>query len=321
MFAKIPQLALARMGGTLNHPKGNRLHKMQLKESNPVSLDTVCCYIQGLFVNQTPSQAHLLKGNVMENELEQPSLYKSPTKDRLILSLSGSKTVSVSAPERVLVQAVPEGIPKKPNTPWVQFVAEKMPLIKQQFPDIHPRQRMQKISRKWRELPVELKLKMEAEYKEARMAWLRNMEMVSKDLMEISREEKRLKKKVKLLRAGNLELKRLLRKLEKPSKPPNSFILYCQEQGWEGRRMFDGMASDWRQMGEEEKEKFVGKSLLLKKEYKLEMKEWRDKMLKEGCLEDLVDLQGKVGQLRQEVAALENYIVELKRVQTLKEKS
>ena len=153
------------------------------------------------------------------------------------------------------------------------------------------------------------------------MDWLRNMEMVSKDLMEISREEKRLKKKVKLLRAANLELKRLLRKLEKPSKPPNSFILYCQEQGWEGRRMFDGMASDWRQMGEEEKEKFVGKSLLLKKEYKLEMKEWRDKMLKEGCLEDLVDLQGKVGQLRQEVAALEYYIVELKRVRTLKEKS
>ena len=44
-------------------------------------------------------------------------------------------------------------------------------------------------------------------------------------------------------------------------------------------------------------------------------------MLKEGCLEDLVDLQGKVGQLRQEVAALEYYIVELKRVRTLKEKS
>ena len=59
----------------------------------------------------------------------------------------------------------------------------------------------------------------------------------------------------------------------------------------------------------------------MKREYKLEMKDWRDKMLKEGCLEDLVDLQGKVGQLRQEVAALENYIVELKRVQTLKEKS
>ena len=40
---------------------------------------------------------------------------------------------------------------------------------------------------------------------------------------------------------------RLLKKLEKPSKPANSFILYCTEQGWDGRRMFEGMASEWRE--------------------------------------------------------------------------
>ena len=75
-------------------------------------------------------------------------------------------------------------------------------------------------------------MEMETDYKEARMAWLLNMELVSKEVMELSRGEKKLKKKAKQWSTANLELKNLLKKLEKPSKPANSFILYCTEQGW-----------------------------------------------------------------------------------------
>ena len=236
----------------------------------------------------------------------------------LLSFLSGSKSFSVSAPELLSVVAPDEGIPKKPNTPWVQFVAEKMPSAKQHFPEMHPRRRMQKLSQKWRELPMERKMEMEAEYREARIAWLINMEMVSEEVKEISREEKRLKKKVKQWGAANLELKKLLTKLEKPSKPANSFILYCTEQGWEGRRMFDGMASEWRQMGAEKKDKYVKQSVLLKEEYELEMKEWKERMWREGWMEEVMDLQQRVGQLKKEARALEETVNELRSVQTMK---
>merc|ERR1712150_14531 len=159
-------------------------------------------------------------------------------------------------------------------------------------------------SQKWKELPEEKKLEMEAEYREARIAWLINMEMVSQEVKEISREEKRLKKKLKQWGGAHLELKRLLKKLEKPSKPANSFILYCTEQGWDGRRMFDGMASEWRQMGEEE--------------YEIEMKEWKERMWREGCMEEVIDLQQRVFQLKKEAKTLEDTIAELTRVQNLK---
>ena len=222
-------------------------------------------------------------------------------------------TVHCTAPE--------EGVPKKPNTPWVQFVADKMPSAKQHFPEMHPRHRMQKLSQRWREVPLEKKLDMEEDYKDARLAWLLNMEMVSKEVMELSREEKRLKKKVKQWGAANLELKRLLKKLEKPSKPANSFILYCTEQGWDGRRMFEGMASEWREMGGEEKKGYVDLSKLLKEKYELEMKDWKERMLREGWMEDVRELQQKVIQLKQEVRVLEDSTARLRRVQNLKERS
>ena len=236
----------------------------------------------------------------------------------LLCPLSGSKSFSVSAPELLSVTAPDEGIPKKPNTPWVQFVADKMPSAKQHFPAMHPRHRMQKLSQIWRELPMERKMEMEAEYREARIAWLINMEMVSEEVKEVSREEKRLKKKVKQWGAAHLELKKLLKKLDKPSKPANSFILYCTEQGWEGRRMFDGMASEWRRMGDEEKNKYVEQSRLLKEEYELEMKMWKEGMWREGWMEEVINLQQRVGQLKKEANALEDTIAELRRIQTLK---
>ena len=236
----------------------------------------------------------------------------------LLCPLSGSKSFSVSAPELLSVTAPDEGLPKKPNTPWVQFVADKMPSAKQHFPAMHPRHRMQKLSQIWRELPMERKMEMEAEYREARIAWLINMEMVSEEVKEVSREEKRLKKKVKQWGAAHLELKKLLKKLDKPSKPANSFILYCTEQGWEGRRMFDGMASEWRRMGDEEKNKYVEQSRLLKEEYELEMKMWKEGMWREGWMEEVINLQQRVGQLKKEANALEDTIAELRRIQTLK---
>ena len=236
----------------------------------------------------------------------------------LLCFLSGAKSFSVSAPELLSVTAPDEGIPKKPNTPWIQFVADKMPSAKQHFPGMQARHRMQKLSQKWKELPLERKMEMEAEYREARIAWLINMEMVSEEVKEISREEKRLKKKVKQCGAAHLELKRLLKRLEKPSKPANSFILYCTEQGWEGRRMFDGMASEWRQMGDEEKNKYIEQSRLLKEEYELEMGEWKGRMWREGWMEEVMDLQQRVGQLKKEARALEDTVAELRRVQTLK---
>jgi len=217
-------------------------------------------------------------------------------------------TVHCTAPD--------EGVPKKPNTPWVQFVADKMPSAKQHFPEMHPRHRMQKLSQRWREVPVEKKMEMETDYKEARMAWLLNMELVSKEVMELSRGEKKLKKKAKQWSTANLELKNLLKKLEKPSKPANSFILYCTEQGWEGRRMFQGMASEWRQMGDVEKSKFVEQSKLLKEEYEIEMKNWKERMVREGWMEEVVELQQRVSQLKQEARALEGTTSELRRVQT-----
>jgi len=221
-------------------------------------------------------------------------------------------TVHCTAPD--------EAVPKKPNTPWVQFVADKMPSAKQHFPEMHPRHRMQKLSQRWRQVPEEKKLDMEADYREARLAWLLNMEMVSKEVMELSKEEKRLKKKVKQWGAANLELKRLLKRLEKPSKPPNSFILYCTEQGWDGRRLFEGMASEWRQMGDEEKTGYTDLSKLLKEKYELAMKDWKERMLKEGWLEEVRELQQRVSQLKQEVRVLEETTARLKRAQSLKEK-
>ena len=134
--------------------------------------------------------------------------------------------------------------------------------------------------------------------------------------MELSRGEKKLKKKAKQWSTANLELKNLLKKLEKPSKPANSFILYCTEQGWEGRRMFQGMASEWRQMGDVEKSKFVEQSKLLKEEYEIEMKNWKERMVREGWMEEVVELQQRVSQLKQEARALEGTTSELRRVQT-----
>jgi len=277
---------------------------------------------QGL-LHQTASASAV--GRLMldkkRNVLQIPSLATAQlctARGSLLCFLSGTKSFSVSAPELLSVTAPDEGIPKKPNTPWVQFVADKMPSAKQHFPAMHPRHRMQKLSQKWRELPMARKVEMEAEYREARIAWLINMEMVSEEMKEISREEKRLKKKVKQLGADHLQLKKLLKKLEKPSKPANSFILYCTEQGWEGRRMFDGMASEWRQMGDEEKNKYVEQSRLLKEEYEREMKEWKARMWREGWMEEVMDLQQRVGQLKKEASALEDTVAELRRVQTLK---
>lgn len=277
---------------------------------------------QGL-LHQTASASAV--GRLMldkkRNVLQIPSLATAQlctARGSLLCFLSGTKSFSVSAPELLSVTAPDEGIPKKPNTPWVQFVADKMPSAKQHFPAMHPRHRMQKLSQKWRELPMARKVEMEAEYREARIAWLINMEMVSEEMKEISREEKRLKKKVKQLGADHLQLKKLLKKLEKPSKPANSFILYCTEQGWEGRRMFDGMASEWRQMGDEEKNKYVEQSRLLKEEYEREMKEWKARMWREGWMEEVMDLQQRVGQLKKEASALEDTVAELRRVQALK---
>ena len=57
---------------------------------------------------------------------------------------------------------------------------------------------------------------------------------------------------------------------------------------------------------------------MLKEEYEREMKEWKARMWREGWMEEVMDLQQRVGQLKKEASALEDTVAELRRVQTLK---
>ena len=240
-----------------------------------------------------------------------------PLKGTLPCSSSVRKSFSAAAPNLLSVFSN-ETAPKKPNTPWVQFVAEKMPLAKEHFPEIEPRLRMKMLSQKWKEVPLERKLEMEEEYREARAVWLLNK---TEELTTLARQEKKLKKKLRQLGAANQELKHLLKKLEKPTQPPNSFIIYCSEQGWDGRRMFSGMASEWKQMEEREKGHYLERSLSLREEYELEMKDWKARMSREGWLKNVADLQQKIKQLKQEVKTQEDKVTKLKRDQTPGENS
>ena len=58
--------------------------------------------------------------------------------------------------------------PKRPNNPYVQYCKERRPLLKQQYPDLQPKDVMRELARMWREEDPTIKQQYSQQYQLAK---------------------------------------------------------------------------------------------------------------------------------------------------------
>ena len=128
----------------------------------------------------------------------------------------------------------------------------------------------------------------------------KQMDMLPHETIETVVKEKQEKK----IAAASQELKKLLRRMEKPKKPMSGYLLFIEEQrpklpgGLSPTAAVKLLSSQWNALPAEKKAPFESKHALLKEEHEKAMKTWSSKMVREGKAEQVNVLREKLSSFK-----------------------
>ncbi|XP_037073911.1 transcription factor A, mitochondrial-like [Pollicipes pollicipes] len=196
---------------------------------------------------------------------------------------AGAKT---SAPGVTLPQK-----PKMPRSGYIRFVAETMAKLKTEAPGTKSSDMVVKASKLWRELdPAERKrfndasATERAKWHEKVAAFEAQLSQRERDQLVAERQRQRDRQRDERQRR---QRRRQLTDLQRPRKPPNSFMLFYMERVPERKDMHQKeflaeIGKRWAGMSEEDKFPYVKRFQDLKETYAKELEAWEKRMIKEG---------------------------------------
>jgi hypothetical protein len=124
-----------------------------------------------------------------------------------------SSTMRLQGELRSLVTGVrglalaPTEVPKKPNTPWLNYYTSNFPSYQKAFPELKIGQLMKKVAADWKTVPEEQKMMMKKSYDVEKEKWHKQMEAVPESVKEAAVSARRNKKAITDTKSAASELK------------------------------------------------------------------------------------------------------------------
>jgi len=216
--------------------------------------------------------------------------------------------IGASSNRQFSAAAPPVEIPKRPNTPWVNFFKANLPEYKKKHPGVKVSDLMSKMSEEWKKLPAQKKDPMITQYEADKVKYQKLMDKVPEEVKERAKAEKRQKKAIATGRSAATELKEMLESLGKPKRPLTGYVLFSvdrrarmtaserQKSPTEVVRM---LGAEWKGMSEAQKQPYLEKYEKLKAEHDRVMEKWTEKMTREGKMAGILAAQARVTDLKE----------------------
>lgn len=204
------------------------------------------------------------------------------------------------------VRGLSLAVPKRPSGPYAQFVAEEFGKVKKKYPAMNAPAIMKQLGQEWAKVPQGKKESLVSKFEAEKVKYQKQMALLPPEAMEKAMQEKQDKK----VAATSQELKKLLKSLEKPTKPVSGYLLFVEAQrpklpkGLSPTAAIKRLATEWNALPEAKKAPFEAKRDLMKTEHEKAMKIWNAKMEREGKMEQVNDLQEKLSALKNPVDPL-----------------
>jgi len=204
------------------------------------------------------------------------------------------------------VRGLSLAVPKRPSGPYAQFVAEEFGKVKKKYPAMNAPAIMKQLGQDWAKVPQGKKESLVSKFEAEKVKYQKQMALLPPEAMEKAMQEKQDKK----VAATSQELKKLLKSLEKPTKPVSGYLLFVEAQrpklpkGLSPTAAIKRLATEWNALPEAKKAPFEAKRDLMKTEHEKAMKIWNAKMEREGKMEQVNDLQEKLSALKNPVDPL-----------------
>jgi len=241
-----------------------------------------------------------MRGLVMG--LRQLTMNSATTPANLTVNLAGPSNRQYSAAAPLLE------IPKKPNTPWVNFFKDNLPEYRKKNPGAKVSDLMPKISEEWKNLPAQKKDPMVAQYEAEKVKYQKLMDKVPEEVKEKAKAEKRQKKAIASGRSAAAELKDMLESLGKPKRPLSGYMLFSKDRrarmtASESQKsppdLIKMFAAEWKGLSEAQKQPYLDKYEKLKAEHDRVMEKWTEKMSREGKMAGILAAQARVADLKE----------------------
>ncbi|XP_028132635.1 transcription factor A, mitochondrial [Diabrotica virgifera virgifera] len=196
-----------------------------------------------------------------------------------------TRTIKTETKERLKSLNIPEK-PKKPLTPYLQYVNQKRSTIVKENPNILPKDVLRKLSEEWKQVTEEEKEKLKEKYqKEAEiydkdiLKFNTALTAEQREILQIANNEKKEDRKKR-------KITKLLKETHKPKKPQGPYLLYLQEQSKIRNVplniLIKTVKNDWAQVSDSQKEKYRAQYAKEHEKYEIELENWEKKMISEG---------------------------------------
>ncbi|XP_008556738.1 transcription factor A, mitochondrial [Microplitis demolitor] len=181
--------------------------------------------------------------------------------------------------------------PKRPLNTFLRFSMLNREEIKKEYPGSSASAITKLLGAKWNLCDKSLKDQLQTEYKEEMNDYSRKLMFYEKSLTKEQKQIlKDLNRKPKMLKKKS-EIRMRLEELGKPKKPPTAFILYMlskmkdKDPSAKFSEWLGEIAKEWASLSPDKREKYDIESKKLMAQYKNEMTQWEEKMIKMGQID------------------------------------
>ncbi|XP_023014420.2 mitochondrial transcription factor A [Leptinotarsa decemlineata] len=199
---------------------------------------------------------------------------QNPT--RTLTSETQNKLTELNIPEK----------PKKPLSPYLQFIREIRASVVKENPDSSPNDIIKKCAEKWKassELEKEkyiYKFKSDSEaYNDDILRYNASLTQEQLLALQVMDRENMMEKQSKRVRKLN-------KQFNKPRKPMNAYLLFLKDRGQiqnlTGKTLIANLSGEWHKLPNSEKQKYEEKYSKEQENYEKELLEWEKKMFAEG---------------------------------------
>lgn len=181
--------------------------------------------------------------------------------------------------------------PKKPNPPFFQFLKEKRLEVAEKH-NLKSKDAINVISEMWRQFDVDAKKKMTEMYNIELEKYKENMKNYKESLTDDQRNELFRIKYQQVEQKTKRKLKRELKELGRPRKPPTAYLIFVTEEmkkrGNVPVKTYMAMVGNkWKELDTESKTKYIKAASVENDNYNTELLKWESDMIKAGRI-DLV---------------------------------
>ncbi|XP_001603051.1 transcription factor A, mitochondrial [Nasonia vitripennis] len=181
--------------------------------------------------------------------------------------------------------------PKRPCTPYIRFFQNIRPKIKENNPDLNPKELVKVVAQEWAKYDPEKKKLLQKEFLSELEVYLKNFEAYKQS---ITPEQQNLINSTKEKEKQAKEQARIHSKKEslgKPKKPPTGFLKFLMErksQKDESLKYTDWvrqLAREWEMIPEERKDQYKEETKIALDKYKSDMLAWEESMIRQGHID------------------------------------